>query len=186
MELFLETSLSSLYLALINNQKIIDKIELKALVKKTDALFEQINLLFVRNNVSINDIKKIKITIGPGSFSGARIALLYARSICQLSNIKLAITTTYELIKKQLELKNQFEGYIKIKANRYNTYLIHFDKLTNKFLSSEIIDEQNQYHELDYDFLETNFEKFETCFQEISDLMGIELCYLHDPQIGGL
>ncbi|WP_412031731.1 tRNA (adenosine(37)-N6)-threonylcarbamoyltransferase complex dimerization subunit type 1 TsaB [Metamycoplasma buccale] len=184
MKMFLETSLDNLYLCLIDkNDKVINKINIPSLVKKTDVLFENINILFKNINVSINELTDIYTTLGPGSFSGARIGFLFARTISQLSNIKLYVCETYLLFKKQLELSKNSKSEIKIKANKYSVYKIKF---SNKKIISTIEENKNDYDIFNYQLFENNVSQFLKIFREVKNPMDIELCYLHEPQIGGI
>ncbi|AWX42955.1 molecular chaperone [Metamycoplasma cloacale] len=184
MELFIETSLSSLFLSVAKNKKILDYIEIKNLVKKTDVIIQEINKLLNRNNLTLQDIKVIKTTIGPGSFSGARIGFLWGRTIAQLSHIKLYICETYALLHCQNKLLKKNISTIRIKANKYSSYEINFKK--NNVLSSSIVENVEQNDELDYDFFVQNYDKFNKCFRLVESFLDIELCYMHEPQIGGI
>ncbi|WP_373434746.1 hypothetical protein [Metamycoplasma equirhinis] len=181
MELFVETSLSDLYIAIIKNNKIIDKICEKDLVKKTDEFYLKLNLLFERNKIDIDSINEIYITLGPGSFSGARIGLLFARTICQISNKKLFIVPTYKLFEMQKKMLKQDFNQIKIKANKYNNYLI---KLNSNF-SCELVENNNDFDKFDYQLFEKKLPKYKNIFMQCLDVNEVELLYLHEPQIGG-
>ncbi|ACF07539.1 molecular chaperone [Metamycoplasma arthritidis] len=184
MKLFLETSLEDLYLALIDkNNKIVKSIHIPSLVKKTDALFCEINNLFDNTNYSIHNIKAIYVTLGPGSFSGARIGLLFARTIAQVTNVKMFVTYTYELFKKQLQLSKKWENLVLIKANKHSQYKIDFhqDEIT-----TTLIENNNNYHAFDYKQFEAKTVLYLATFKEVKNPMEIELAYLHNPQIGGL
>ncbi|RMA78552.1 tRNA threonylcarbamoyl adenosine modification protein YeaZ [Metamycoplasma subdolum] len=182
MKMFLETSLEDLYIALISGDfKLIKSIRKEKLIKKTDALFDVINALFENLEYSINDVKEFYITTGPGSFTGARVALLFARTIAQVKNVKLFTNSTYELFKKDLELQDRFDNKVLIKANSHNVYLIEWkgEKITSKLIENE-----GNYNQFDYKNFELNLKEFLTTFKEEKDLLNIDLLYLHDTQIG--
>lgn len=182
MKLILETSLDDLYLALVNeNDKIIKSITVQSLVKKTDALFDEINRLFENTNFSINDLKSIYITLGPGSFSGARIGLLFARTMVQISNTKMYVCYTYELFKKQLELKQKWENFVLIKANKHSQYHIDF---SDGAITTTLVENEDNYFCFDYAHFESSIAEYLTVFKEARNPIEVELAYLHEPQIG--
>ncbi|TPE57582.1 tRNA (adenosine(37)-N6)-threonylcarbamoyltransferase complex dimerization subunit type 1 TsaB [[Mycoplasma] falconis] len=181
MNLFIETSLSDLYFCLFKKNKVIASINKPNLVKKTDAFYETLNELFKKANVSLKDIENIYTTLGPGSFSGARIGLLFAKTIAQISDKQMYTTATYNLFKVQNYLQNKDVNNVYIKANKYSVYHISF--LPN--LASEIINNDNNFEIFDYSLFENNLSLYFQEFKQEKDLETVELLYLHEPQIGG-
>ena len=90
MKLFIDSSQSRFIAALIENNKVIfsSNIETKYKVEEIIKFFD--------NVPNLHKIEDIYINLGPGSFTGARIALLYVRTLAQLNNqIKIYTTNTY-------------------------------------------------------------------------------------------
>ncbi|TPR54267.1 tRNA (adenosine(37)-N6)-threonylcarbamoyltransferase complex dimerization subunit type 1 TsaB [Metamycoplasma neophronis] len=181
MKLFVETSLSDLYMALIDNHEIIAKVRVENLVKKTDAFYENLNQLLEDAKVSIDNVESIYTTLGPGSFSGARIGFLFAKTLAQISDRKLYVSPTYELFRWQKQLLSENNNKIRIKANRYNVYLIEF----NPEFSCKLVDDDLAYDKFDYDLFEQNPIYFLNKFTKVENPLDVELLYLHEPQIGG-
>ncbi|QJG66478.1 hypothetical protein HGG64_02050 [Mycoplasma phocoeninasale] len=181
MELFVETSLTDLYFAIIDRDKVIDEVRIKDLVKKTDLFYETLNSLLSKSNLKINDFSKIYTTTGPGSFSGTRIGFLFAKTISQISKIKLYLCPTYKLFILQKQLLNSTELTVKIKANKYNIYEIKIQPA----ITCQLIANDGNFDNLDYQLLKDNIAKFLSCFSEVSDSSSIDLEYFHEPQIGG-
>ncbi|AZZ65783.1 tRNA (adenosine(37)-N6)-threonylcarbamoyltransferase complex ATPase subunit type 1 TsaE [Metamycoplasma phocicerebrale] len=182
--LFIETSLEDFFVAILEDDRVIDYVIKKDLIKKTDYFFNVLDDILNRNNLDINNIDEIYTTTGPGSFTGARLGFSYARTNAQVQPkvannfIKLKLSPTYELffIQKQ-------ENTVYIKANKYKSYKIN--KLKNK-IEIEIIDASEEFlDKFNYnDFIE-NPKKYLKAFKESNNLLSEELVYASEPQIGG-
>ncbi|AXE60854.1 hypothetical protein DA803_01990 [[Mycoplasma] phocae] len=181
MELFIETSLADLYFAIIDNEKIVDELHVKDLVKKTDYFYDGLNQLLKNSKVKINNFSKIYTTTGPGSFSGTRIGFLFAKTISQISNIKLFLSPTYNLFLTQKQLLNEKNLTIRIKANKYNIYEIK----THPSFSCNLIENHNNFDILDYQLLKNHISQYLLNFHEVDDVSDVDLQYFHNPQIGG-
>ena len=184
MNLFVETSLSDLYICLFTkNFKVVDKIHVPNLAKKTDEFFEHLDILLQRNKLELSNIKKVYTTLGPGSFNGARIGFLFARTIVQMNNAcKLYVAPTFVLFKIQFLIQGK-KLDIKIKANKYSLYDIQF---SNQQVQKSLINNDGNYDLLNYQLLEKRLRTYLNFFNYVnqSDLLNVELEYLSDPQIG--
>jgi tRNA A37 threonylcarbamoyladenosine modification protein TsaB len=78
--LFIDTTQSYCNLAILKNKSIIKKIQIKTNNNLTDILVERIENLLLLCKIKHNDIDKILLVIGPGSFTGSRIGMLVAKS----------------------------------------------------------------------------------------------------------
>ena len=169
MKLFIDSSQSRFIAALIKNNKVIfsSNIETKYKVEEIIKFFDNIP--------NLHNIHNIYINLGPGSFTGARIALLYVRTLAQLNNkIQIYITNTYLLLsslnKKFLQRK------FFIFATKNKSYL-----LTNK--SIKIVNKHNKESQINYDLLLSNFDKFLNIFT-LSSKEHLQPIYASQPQIG--
>lgn len=180
MKLFIETSLSDFYISLIDkNYCEIDCIFIANLVKKTDAFFENLNYLLNKNNFKLSSISEIYTTLGPGSFSGARIGLVFAKTVAQLSNIKLFVAPTYSLFYTQKKLQHEDCNLINIKANKYNVYSIIVDPF-----ECHMQENLGNFDLFNKELFSKNIEQYLKEFKQVNDIENCELIYLHDPQIG--
>ena len=169
MKLFIDSSQSRFIAALIENNKVIfaSNIETKYKVEEIIKFFDTVP--------NLHKIEDIYINLGPGSFTGARIALLYVRTLAQLNNqIKIYTTNTYLLLsslnKKFLQRK------FFIFATKNKSYL-----LTNK--SVKIVNKHAKESQINYDLLLSNFDKFLNTFT-LSSLENLQPTYASQPQIG--
>ncbi len=169
MKLFIDSSQTKFIAALIDNNKVIfsSNIDTKYKVE------EIIN--FFNNVPNLHKINHIYINLGPGSFTGSRIALLYVRTLAQLNNnIQIYTSNTYLLLlslNKKIWNKKFF-----IFATKNKSYL-----LTNKFI--KVVNKKKKECQINYDLLLNNFDKYHNIFvpTSIEDLQPI---YASQPQIG--
>lgn len=169
MKLFIDSSQSRFIAALIENNKVIfaSNIETKYKVEEIIKFFD--------NVPNLHNIHNIYINLGPGSFTGARIALLYVRTLAQLNNqIKIYTTNTYSLLSSLN--KKFFQRKFFIFATKNKSYL-----LTNK--SVKIVNKHAKESQINYDLLLSNFDKFLNTFT-LSSLENLQPTYASQPQIG--
>lgn len=169
MKLFIDSSQSRFIAALIENNKVIfsSNIETKYKVEEIIKFFDNIP--------NLHKIEDIYINLGPGSFTGARIALLYVRTLAQLNNqIKIYTTNTYSLLSSLN--KKFFQRKFFIFATKNKSYL-----LTNK--SVKIVNKHAKESQINYDLLLSNFDKFLNTFS-LSSLENLQPTYASQPQIG--
>lgn len=171
MKLFIDSSQSRFIAALIENNKVIfsSNIETKYKVEEIIKFFDNIP--------NLHKIEDIYINLGPGSFTGARIALLYVRTLAQLNNqIKIYTTNTYSLLSSLN--KKFFQRKFFIFATKNKSYL-----LTNK--SVKIVNKHAKESQINYDLLLSNFDKFLNTFT-LSSLENLQPTYASQPQIGDI
>jgi len=80
-------------IAVLNKGKIIEKNRQGKTIKAEDLLLF-IDELLQETKLSIKDIKKIGIAIGPGAFTGLRLSLVTAKTLCLENNIPLIPIST--------------------------------------------------------------------------------------------
>ena len=77
--LYLDTSSSFLYTGIIENDKVISEIKEKLDKDLSKFALLKVSEMFEKNNVSSDEINKIIVVNGPGSFTGVRIGLTIAK-----------------------------------------------------------------------------------------------------------
>ncbi|BAP39537.1 tRNA (adenosine(37)-N6)-threonylcarbamoyltransferase complex ATPase subunit type 1 TsaE [Metamycoplasma canadense] len=181
--IFIESSLEDFFVALVENNKIIDYILIEKLVKKTDSFFDVINLILERNNINFEYLDEIYTTLGPGSFTGSRLGFVFASTNKFLQNsilnndIKIKLLPTYELFFKQFN-----SNLVYIKANKYKAYKI---EKNNDKLIINLVDEVEKINHFDYQKMILNSKEYLILFKEKNNLLDEELIYGSEPQIGG-
>ncbi len=170
MKLFIDSS-QKMFIALLINDK--NKVIYKSTIETKYKVEEIVN--FFDGIDCFNQIKDIYINLGPGSFTGSRIALLYVRTMAQINNqISIYTCSTYDLLKKQSsKLKSSFY----IEATKNKSYLLKKNKI-------EVANKHHKEVRIDYDDISNNFDKYITLFKK-TDLIELKPIYASEPQIGG-
>lgn len=99
-----ETSTHSGSLALFSDNTIIDSLTWE----KSSSHSELITLSFLqllnKNKISLAEISRIGVGVGPGSFTGIRVAVNFARSLAYSIDQKIFVISSLELLCYQSEL----------------------------------------------------------------------------------
>ena len=96
--IFIDTSTNHLILAYFHNDKLIDKIDRVVLKDMSSQLFPYLDELLNRNFFSIQDLHKIYVVVGPGSFTGVRIGVTVAKTIAWGLNIPIVPISSLEVL----------------------------------------------------------------------------------------
>jgi tRNA threonylcarbamoyl adenosine modification protein YeaZ len=130
--LYLDTSSSFLYSGVVINNKL--EASIKKEFGKTLSIYTltEIKKMFSSIKMSLNDIDKIIVVNGPGSFTGIRIAITIAKTIAwslrkKISTISsldaMALSTTgYDYIIPYIDAKRDY-GYFGVYDKNNNTIL---------------------------------------------------------------
>ena len=106
MKIFLDTTQSDFVACLFDeNFKIKNKI-IKETIYKVEEIPQFFTTLLINEKIKVQDIKDFYINVGPGSFTGARIALVYVRTIAQMTGAKISITNSFKLLTNKEDRKS--------------------------------------------------------------------------------
>lgn len=94
--LFLDTSSDNLMVTLLKDNNIIFESNIKSLRDHSTHLVQTIDDAFNSNNLEPKDLDKIFVGIGPGSFTGTRIAITFAKTLAYCFNIDLIPVSSIE------------------------------------------------------------------------------------------
>ena len=103
--LYIDTSSSYLYTAIIEDEKILAEIQEEYGQSLSEVAMPKIASMFEKSNLSAKDIDKIIVVNGPGSFTGIRIGITIAKVYAWTLN--LPITTIYSLEAMALSSDNK-------------------------------------------------------------------------------
>ncbi|NLN80169.1 MAG: tRNA (adenosine(37)-N6)-threonylcarbamoyltransferase complex dimerization subunit type 1 TsaB, partial [Erysipelotrichia bacterium] len=92
--LYLDSANLELNVGLVKDNQLIDFISYLANKKQSELMVVEINNLLKRNNIDIKSLKEIVVTIGPGSYTGIRIALTIAKTLAFSLSIPLYSIST--------------------------------------------------------------------------------------------
>ena len=118
--LSVDTSSSNCAVALLEDDKLIDENSLNNGKTHSENLMPLIDELLKRNNIFLDSIGLISVSIGPGSFTGIRIGIASIKPMAQVYNIKVAGVTSLETLAKIDETDRNKICLIAIFDKNYN------------------------------------------------------------------
>ncbi|MCM1370822.1 MAG: tRNA (adenosine(37)-N6)-threonylcarbamoyltransferase complex dimerization subunit type 1 TsaB [Clostridium sp.] len=159
--LLIDTCTSNLVVSIINDNTIEYLFNSKVDSELSSMFIPIINGAFKKCSIRPNDIDKVFVSNGPGSFTGIRIGLAFAKTFCWALNKDLIFFTSLELIATSsnnncLSLIDARRGYV-----YRGFYDSNLNKLSNeKYISiAEVVNEIETYNNLDY-YSYDSFENF--------------------------
>lgn len=87
--LLLDSANRDLNVGLAKDNQIIDRISYHAWQRQSELMAVEVDAILKRNNISAKDIGEVVVTIGPGSYTGIRIALTIAKTLAFALDIKI-------------------------------------------------------------------------------------------------
>ncbi len=153
--LFIDTTSDTLIIALNKDNVLVDKITLNNIREHSVYAVPKIKEILDRNNMKQDDIDKIVVVNGPGSFTGIRVGVTIAKTYAYTLNKEI---TTASSLKNKVIGHTGYDYYIsKITDKRDKSYVgIYNDKYDTIFeglISDEELDnklkEYNNYNIID-------------------------------------
>ena len=140
--LFLDTCSQIIRLGVLSDSKLIDYTEFTNDNKLSEKLLPAIKEMLDKNKYRVNDLNRIYISVGPGSFTGIRIGVTVAKVIAWSLNIdiipisSLEVMASYDTDKKYIcSFMDARRGFVfaGIYDNELNVYIedkyVLFDQL---------------------------------------------------------
>ena len=87
--LLLDSANRDLNVGLAKDNQIIDRISYQAWQRQSELMAVEVDAILKRNNISAKDIGEVVVTIGPGSYTGIRIAFTIAKTLAFALDIKI-------------------------------------------------------------------------------------------------
>ena len=87
--LFIDTSTKYLCIGVAKDNNVIFKYQQEAIKKQSELTIPFLKKALDENNMTLNDIDEVNVTIGPGSFTGIRIGMCVAKVLASMKNIPL-------------------------------------------------------------------------------------------------
>ena len=124
--LYIDTSSSYLYTAIVEDDKIISSISEEYGQNLSEVALPKIVSMFEKNGIKPEDINKIIVVNGPGSFTGIRIGITIAKIYAWSLNIDITSITSLEA----MDLSNDSDSIHVpiINARRGFVYAAIYDK----------------------------------------------------------
>lgn len=134
--LYIDTSSSFLYTAILEEDKIIAEIKEKLENKLSANTLPRIEEMLKVQNISVDDINKIIAVNGPGSFTGIRIGLTIAKTIAWSKNIPIILISSLEAM--ALSYDGDYNYVVPaIDARRNYLYASIYDTQNKSFIMNE-------------------------------------------------
>lgn len=174
--LYIDTSSSYLYSAIIEDDKLISEIKEEYGQNLSKVALPRIVSMFEDNNLEAKDIDKIIVVNGPGSFTGIRIGLTIAKVYAWSLNIP--ITTILSLEAMAISQKENTYHVPMINARRGYVFSAIYDSNYNEILKPshiKIEDLNKELEKLDnYQIISNDeFEEFKSITKYNPDLLKI-------------
>ena len=180
--LYIDTSSSFLYSAIVEDNKILGEIKEEYGQSLSEVALSRIVSIFNDNNIKPEDIDKIIVVNGPGSFTGIRIGITIAKVYSWSLNIP--ITTISSLEAMSLSSESQKYHVPAIDARRGYVFAAIYDENNNQVLKPQHIkieDLKQEMSKLDDYVVITNDEYLDEDFDNIEgynpNLLKIVNCY---------
>lgn len=88
-DIYLDSSNTDMSVGIANKDKIIDKTSYEAWQRQSEVMIPELDKLLNKHHYSKDDISSIIVCIGPGSYTGVRIAITIAKTINAVLNIPI-------------------------------------------------------------------------------------------------
>jgi tRNA threonylcarbamoyl adenosine modification protein YeaZ len=125
---------------LIEENQQIAEISMQGNYKFSEELIQEIERMLEQQNKEIRDIVAIGAAIGPGSYTGLRLAATYTKTIAQLLNIPLyGIDTLEAMAEAYKSFKGLYLSVLKINKDKYYSALFGSKKKCVKRMTENMV-----------------------------------------------
>ena len=138
--LFLDTCNKNIVIGLLEDNKLIDKTIYINDNNLSEKLLPSIKELLDKNNIRVNNLNRIYVSVGPGSFTGIRIGLTVAKVMSWSLKIDIIPISSLEAIAST----DSDYNYIcpMIDARRGYVYASLYDKELNNIIKDQYIKQE--------------------------------------------
>lgn len=102
-EVLLDSSSKYLSVGLAKNGKVVDKIFYEAWQRQSEMMTSELQTILVRNHVENKDIDAVVIGIGPGSYTGVRIAVTIGKTLAYALHTKVYSVSSLSLLRDSVK-----------------------------------------------------------------------------------
>ena len=136
--LFIDTHYKDVLILLFKDNNVLDKLLLKDVKNTSESLLPSIIQILFNNSLKINDINKIAVVKGPGSFTSVRLGVTVAKVLAYSLNVPIVSITSIDLLGLNLDKPS----YVSVEEN--NGYFICYyesNKSAIKYLKKKEYEE---------------------------------------------
>ena len=137
--LCIETTSEICSVAIYSHDLLVDEINYDLGLNHSITLFTAINDLLIKNNINTKYVSKIKVSCGPGSFTGIRIGIACASGLSKANNIPIEYIDTLDSLTANAGSKSDFILSM-IDARNNRVYFSFFDTNYNKLIKDTVVD----------------------------------------------
>ncbi|MBQ3419423.1 MAG: tRNA (adenosine(37)-N6)-threonylcarbamoyltransferase complex dimerization subunit type 1 TsaB [Erysipelotrichaceae bacterium] len=144
LSLCIDTAYKYLTVCLIKDEEIVGYISNECFKRQSEEVFVALEELFKKSNIDRRDIDSICVSVGPGSYTGVRIAITIAKVYCSISNIDL-----YKISTLRLYAGGNKNTMVVMDARAKRAYVAVYDE--NKCLLKDQVQEIENIDPKDFD-----------------------------------
>lgn len=168
--LFIDTSSFFINVAIISNNNVLIKVQKEVKNDMSSLILPIIRDCFNSVDFELEDIDKIYVVNGPGSFTGVRVGVSIAKTIAWGFNIPIIPISSLELL---ATTNREFKYCIPmIDARRGNVFGAIYDKNLNIILNEQLISKEELLKNIDEEYLKVSND-FEDCIKPEVDFIKI-------------
>lgn len=149
--LYIDTTSSYLYTGIVKNDELLACIKEKFEYRLSEETLPSIVSLFSSTNIKPNDIQKIIVVNGPGSFTGIRVGLTIAKVYAWTLNIPITTITSLEAMAVSCSENTHLVPIID--ARRGYVYAAIYDAKMNVLMKESYISLEELYKNIPEDFV---------------------------------
>ncbi|MCR5741199.1 MAG: tRNA (adenosine(37)-N6)-threonylcarbamoyltransferase complex dimerization subunit type 1 TsaB [Gammaproteobacteria bacterium] len=133
--MIIDTATDYYYLSILKDNSILSEAYEKGNSNHSETLMPVLEEMLKKDNLKLKDIDEIYTGIGPGSYTGERIAVVIAKMLGAMNKSKIYKFSSLALIASSKDS----EVYPFIDARRGNAYVSHFDKDLNRLDEDKVV-----------------------------------------------
>ena len=144
--LFFDSASENLKVSLIRDDEIIYDKNIITNNDHSSFLVPFIDEAFKQNNIKFNNIDRLIVGIGPGSFTGTRIGITVGKVYAHSLNIPIFGISSLE---EMIYAFNNYDYYVPVIEEKHdNLYFSIFDKTKKRLIEDKYTSKDNLYEEL--------------------------------------
>lgn len=183
--LFLDTCSQIIRIGILFDNKLIDYLEFQNDNKLSEKLLPVIKKIIDKNNYKVNDLNRIYISVGPGSFTGIRIGVTVAKVMAWSLNIDIIPISSLEIMASYDSDKKYVCSFID--ARRGFVFAGVYDKELNIYIEDKYISFDNLLEKIndikDDTLFVSNDSNFISCIEPKIDVEKIVLKHFNDKSV---
>ena len=133
-KLILDTSTDYFFISFVEENKILSERYEYAKGNQSEIIMVNLENMLKETSLSLSDFSEVYVGIGPGSYTGVRIAVVIGKMLAAMNNIKLYSFSSLALLVSSIK----HESYAFVDCRRGNAYSAHFDYKDNKTIRLSI------------------------------------------------